>query len=49
MSKIIHQFSKTFEFFSSQSRCEAFVKSQNPSNLYEVEKLIFDYVNSNHQ
>jgi hypothetical protein len=47
MSKIILQFSKTFDFFSNQSRCEAFVKSQNPSNLYEVEKLIFDYVNSN--
>ena len=47
MSKVINIISNVFDQFGSKSQCEAFVKSQNPSSLYEVEKLIFDYLAQN--
>jgi hypothetical protein len=47
MSKFIKIIANAFDQFGSKSECEAFIRSQNPSNLYEVEKLIFDYISEN--
>ena len=47
MCKFIKIIANVFDQFGSKSECEAFIRSQNPSNLYKVEKLIFDYISEN--
>ncbi len=47
MSKFIHLISNVFDQFGSKSPCEAFINSQRPTSLYEVEKLMFEYLSLN--
>jgi hypothetical protein len=46
MTTILSTISRVYNRFSRQNLCEAFVNSKNPSNMYEVEKLIFKYINT---
>ena len=47
MSKFIKIISNAFDQFGNKSECEAYINSQNPTNLYEVEQLIFNYLTEN--
>ncbi len=46
MTTILNVISSIYHSLSRHNLCEAFVNSQNPSNVYEVEKLIFKYINT---
>jgi hypothetical protein len=46
MISILSTISRVYSRLSRQNLCEAFVNSKNPSNMYEVEKLIFKYINT---
>jgi hypothetical protein len=46
MTTILNAISRIYHSLIRHNLCEAFVNSQNPRNVYEVEKLIFKYINT---